>query len=208
MIELEILLAFVAVATGLILLPGPNVLFIVATSLLQGRRSGLLALGGTSTAMLVQLLVAGVGTSALVSALAGGFIWIKSIGAAYLVYLGIRALRTATREEINTAPGNPNQRPFWQGFMVSLSNPKTILFFGAFLPQFVDTGAPAAPQLLTLSALFFVLAVLFDGAYLLAASRASHWIRQRRLQRLQHLFAGGFYLLASLGLALLKRGNA
>lgn len=209
MIAPEVLLAFVAVSVGIILLPGPNVLFIVATTLAQGRRIGLLALFGTSSAMLIQLTLAGLGTSALAHVLAESFLWIKIIGALYLLYLGLSSLLAARNTAPTNAPSAPTPgQPFWRGFLVSLSNPKTILFFGAFLPQFVDPAAAAAPQLLSLSAIFFILAVLLDGCYLLAADRVAHWVRQRGMARLQHLFSGAFYLLAALGLSLVRRSNA
>lgn len=192
---------FLGLSIVIIIIPGPNVLVIVATSLQQGRTRGLQTVAGTSVAMIVQMLIAAAGTHWLVQSLSNGFSWIKWGGVAYLLYLGIQNLLRSKPDspKVGSAMGS-----FGKGFVISLTNPKTILFFSAFLPQFVDPGAPYLGQIIILSAQFWILAVLLDTGYALLASRLANWAKTlevssepARISGLAYIGAGA--LLASSG---------
>ena len=206
MIGIEIYLAFVLVSAGIIVMPGPNVLLIMATSVSHGYRRGLHTVAGTSAAMALQLVAATAMTASLAALMASWFSLIKWLGVAYLVYLGIRhmqaALYPAPRSRQVSGSGT-----FWRGFMVSLTNPKTILFFGAFLPQFIDPqGGAVLVQTAALSATFLCLAVVLDSCYALAAGALRHVAGDPRLARWRDGATSFLFIGAGLGLALTRRG--
>lgn len=193
---------FVVAALALLAVPGPSVLYIFARSLHQGRRAGLVSALGVQTGGLLHVLAATVGLSALVLSSALLFSAVKYLGAAYLVYLGVRTL--IAREEVHT-PDLPAPRRlsqvFWQGALVNALNPKTALFFLAFLPQFIQPErGPVALQTLTLGALFLVLATLSDGVYALLAGTVGKRLQGNRVfaQR-QRYVTGGVYIALGLG---------
>ncbi len=201
-------IAFVLLSIGIIALPGPNVLFIAATSLSSGRSAGLLAVAGTSSAMAIQLLVATMGTAALASILSDTFIWVKWLGVGYLAYLGIGHLLASRRRSDQPVLPRSAKRAYWQGFFVSLTNPKTILFFGALLPQFVSGAYPAGPQLAVLALSFFVLAVMLDSLYAISAAAVKGVVDRPLYAQGRNLVVGLIYLGASLGFALTRRTAA
>ena len=143
---------------------------IIATSLGHGQRRGLQTVAGTSSAMLIQLLIAAIATGLLVESLARGLLWLKWAGVVYLLYLGLRRLLLAGSGETQELSAYGS---FQRGFWISLTNPKTILFFGAFLPQFVSPQGGYAMQIAILSGLFWMLAIVFDSLYALLASRVA-----------------------------------
>lgn len=187
---------FALTSALLIVVPGPNVMVIVGTSLAHGRVRGLQTVAGTSTAMLLQLAVAAVGTSGLVLALSAGFAWLKWLGVGYLVWVGLGLL---LRQD--SAPVPSGMGSFRRGFWVSLTNPKTILFFGAFLPQFVVPGEPYLPQVALLSVVFWVLAVCLDSGYALMAAGVARWLRRPGTARWLQRTTGVVYLGAGTALA-------
>ena len=173
MIDLPLLLPFVGASVVLMLIPGPNVALIVATSVGQGTRSGLLTVAGTASAMAVQLVAVGLGLAGLLGALGHAFDLVRWIGAAYLVLLGIRQWRTPPADLTRTAPLARSRRRTWtRAFLVSLSNPKTLLFYGAFFPQFVSPYAAPGVQAATLCVAFLLVAIVVDSGWALAAGRA------------------------------------
>ncbi len=193
---------FLLAALTLLLIPGPAVLNIVTCSAAHGRRAGLICVLGTHAATLIHATAAAAGLSALLVSSALAFSTVKYAGAAYLIYLGIHALvASETRgPESNVAPRRPHEL-LAQGFWVNLLNPKTALFFFAFLPQFVDTtrGAAAA-QILAFGGLFVMLGMCTDGAYAMAAGSVGRWIRGgTRFGRTRRIVTGGIYI--SLGVA-------
>jgi homoserine/homoserine lactone efflux protein len=203
---LGLYLAFVLASTVLILLPGPNVTLLVATSLAYGARRALMTLAGTSSAIALQLLVTVLGTTSLLLALATGFEWLRWAGVAYLLWLGIRQWRAApvALEDVDPAAISTG-RLFWRGFVVSATNPKTLAFYAAFLPQFLDPARPPLPQLLLLSVTFLLLASVLDGTYTLLAGRLRPWLRGQRRARLRNRLSGALLIGAGLGLALARR---
>ena len=162
----ETLLFFAATTLVLLLVPGPSVLFIVARTLEHGRRGGLTSMLGVESGALLHVLAATVGLGALVAASPDALLVLKLSGAAYLLYLGIRALRGAAHEATPAASG----KLYRQGLLVDALNPKTAMFFVAFLPQFIDPTGNVALQTLVLGLTFVVLATLTDTAYALLAS--------------------------------------
>ena len=147
MIDPSLLLPFVGASVVLMLIPGPNVALIVATSVGQGTLSGLLTVAGAASAMAAQLVAVGLGLAGLLGTLGHAFEWVRWIGAAYLVLLGIRQWRAPPVDLTRTAPPARSRRRVWtRAFLVSLFNPKTLLFYGAFFPQFVSPRAHAGAR--------------------------------------------------------------
>ena len=190
-------LLFGLAAMGLLVIPGPAVLYIVTRSIHQGRAAGLVSVLGVATGSLVHVAAAALGLSALLMSSAVAFEAVKLLGAAYLIWLGIRTLRGRAEDDLTEGTEAAKlSRAYTQGVVVNVLNPKTALFFLAFLPQFVDpdAGRPA-PQMLVLGALFVTLGVLSDGTYALVASRLGGWLRtRRRFARNRRVVSGGMYI--------------
>lgn len=198
-------LAFVAATTALILLPGPNIMMIVSNSIAYGPRRGLATVAGTSSAMAVFLALTTLGMTSLVVAASDWFEWLRWAGAAYLVWLGIRQWRAAPVQSVSAGAPAPLSRVFWQGFAVSATNPKVLLFYAAFLPQFVDPGAAVLPQMILLSVTFLVIAAGLDSGFALAAGRVRRLFADPRYGRLQNRITGSLMVGAGLWLALARR---
>lgn len=208
MIPLDTLLAFVVAALILIVIPGPSVLFVVGRAIALGRRAGVLSVLGNVIGTMPAVVAVALGVGALVASSVVAFTVLKIVGAAYLVWLGIQAFlhRHATQDDTLThAPSGVTLMR--QGFVVGLTNPKTIAFFVAVLPQFVDPAAgPVWAQLLILGLVFQVLAVLSDGSWALAAGTARAWFG-RSPKRLATLTGTGGLMLVGLGGALAFAGS-
>lgn len=179
-----LLTAFLVASLVLAVTPGPGVLYIVARSLAQGRRAGLASVAGVALGNLGNAVAAGLGLAALFEVSDLAFTLVKYAGAAYLVYLGIRALAApAAPPEAGPTPLQPVARVFRDGVVVALLNPKTTVFFAAFLPQFMTPGAPPAIQPLLLGALFVLIAACTDALYALAAGSLGRAIGRYRAAR-------------------------
>ncbi len=188
---------FLLAALTLLVIPGPAVLYIVGRSLHQGRRAGLASMVGIEAGTMVHITAAAFGLSALLMASALAFSVVKYAGAAYLVYLGIRTLLSKSgAQEVGPVRRDSLRRIFGQGVLVSLFNPKSSLFFFAFLPQFVDPARGSVPQqVLLLGGLFILLSVFTDGAYAMLAGTMGQQLQNRpRLWRRQRFVSGGIYL--------------
>ncbi|HXX73064.1 MAG TPA: LysE family translocator [Candidatus Acidoferrales bacterium] len=177
-------LLFILAALALLLVPGPSVLYIVSQSMAQGRRGGLLSVVGIDTATLTHAVAAAFGLSAILASSALAFDAVKFAGAAYLILLGIRALVSKQGANYLVADvGFSRKRPsklFAQGYVVNLLNPKTALFFYAFLPQFVvPSEGGAIEQTLTLGLVFVALALSTDCMYALTVSTAGRWLPRK-----------------------------
>jgi homoserine/homoserine lactone efflux protein len=197
-------LAFVAATTILMLIPGPNVALIVANSVGHGARYGLLTVAGTTAAMAVQLGLTALGMTALLDVVAQGFEILRWLGVGYLVFLGVRAWNAPAVELARVRPEPRAARSvFLRGFLVSLTNPKTLLFFAAFLPQFLDASASVGRQLAILGATFIALALLIDGGWALLAARLRIFLNVNG--KLRNRLTGGLLLGAGLGLALARK---
>jgi homoserine/homoserine lactone efflux protein len=198
MLNPEHFAAFLLITFVLVITPGPIVTLVIATGATRGVRPALVTVVGTVT-----------GNALLIAAIAFGLSWvlksslllfeaIRWIGAAYLVFLGIQAWRNAGREA--ELPPPPGRVHFWRGFLVALSNPKTIAFFTAFLPQFVDPALPAEFQLAVMCAVSVLMAAVTDTAWAIAAGLGRAWFvkpaRARFLGRVSGavLIGGGIWL--------------
>jgi threonine/homoserine/homoserine lactone efflux protein len=175
------LAVFVPAALVLLAIPGPAVLYIIATSVEGGRRHGLLSVAGIHIGSLVHVVAAVAGLSALIVSSAIAFSTVKYVGAAYLVYVGVR--KWIERDEPVEAAARPprsGRRVFTQGIVVNVLNPKTALFFLAFLPQFVDRDRTVWTQIAVLGLVWIALGLLSDGAYAIAGGTIGRFIRRRR----------------------------
>jgi threonine/homoserine/homoserine lactone efflux protein len=195
--ELSTLALFVVAALVLLITPGPAVLYIVARSIDQGRLAGVVSMLGIHVGTLFHVAAAALGISALLMSSALAFSIVKYVGAAYLIYLGVRKL--LAREEAHQLEVVKNRKLtdiFYQGVLVNLLNPKTALFFFAFLPQFVNASHGAvAGQILLLGFIFVVLGICSDGLYALLAGTIGHWLKgSLRFLRVQRYFAGTVYI--------------
>src|SRR6478752_9012489 len=145
--SIELYLAFIAATVILMAIPGPNVALFVANSLAHGTRFGLLTVAATSSAVVVHLALTVAGATVALNVLAASFDWLRWVGVAYLVYLGIAAWLAPLTDLAQTQPQAGSARLiFARGFLVGLTNPKTLLFYGAFFPQFITPGPDAGEQ--------------------------------------------------------------
>jgi threonine/homoserine/homoserine lactone efflux protein len=201
---------FVAASLALLLVPGPSVLYIVARSVDGGRAAGLVSMLGVEAGALVHIAFATVGLSAVLASSATAFAVVKWLGAAYLVYLGLRRILSRDDEDLHPVGPEKLSRVFSQGVIVNVLNPKTALFFLAFLPQFVDPSrGPVWAQVVLLGLTFVTLAAFTDGLYALLSGSAAGWLRRRsespRFRRGQRYLTGGVYL--ALGAAAAASGS-
>ena len=204
------LLAFVLASVVLVAIPGPSVLFIVSRTLVMGRRGGLTTVVGNSLGGLVQVVLVAVGVGTLVERSVLAFTALKLIGAAYLVFLGVQAIRH--RRALPGALGGASRpkstaRVLREGFVVGATNPKGTVFFVAVLPQFVDRGAGAIPlQLLVLGLIFLVVGLVNDTAWALGAGAARSWF-ERAPHRLERIGGIGGATVIGVGVALAFTGR-
>ncbi len=199
--SLETYAAYLIACIVIIIVPGPTVTLIVANSLKHGTRAGLLNVAGTQFGLGIMVLVAGIGLSSVVATLGHGFEWLRLAGAAYLIWLGWKMFRSAGADLDGTAPAKPPRGGFFlQGALVALSNPKTLLFFGAFFPQFLDPARDHATQIAIMGATALLFAALSDGAYALLSGKAGHLLSRNRVRLLSKL-SGGFLVGGGLWLA-------
>jgi threonine/homoserine/homoserine lactone efflux protein len=200
---------YVVAALALLIVPGPSVLYVVTRSIEQGRRAGLASVVGIHVGTLVHIAAATLGLSALVLSSAVAFTAVKVAGAVYLIGLGLWTLFSRKAEADIALGGERNlRRAFAQGVVVNVLNPKTALFFLAFLPQFVDPNAPhPAFQIAFLGMLFALLGMVTDSLWALAAGTAGGVLRRsRRFARAQRYVAGSVYV--GLGVATAVAGRA
>ena len=174
------LVLFALAALALLLVPGPAVLYVVAQSAEHGRRAGLVSVAGLHLGTLVHTAAAAVGLSALVVSSALAFSVVKYAGAAYLVFLGIRRLLARDRPPESEPRAEPLARLFRQGIVVNVLNPKTALFFLAFLPQFVDPARTVWTQVVVLGLTFVALGLVSDSVWAVAAGTLGATLRRRR----------------------------
>lgn len=202
--------AFAALSFALIVIPGPSVMFVVSRAVALGRRAALLTVVGNAAGVYVQVVLVAVGLGAIVERSVAVFTTIKLVGAGYLVWLGIQAIRH--RKRMTSALGTtdalrPQRSMLFDGFVVGIANPKAIVFFAAILPQFVDQhGAAAGLQMAFLGIVFVAVALVSDASWGLAAGTARRWFG-RSPHRLERLGAGGGLAMIGLGLQLAVSGR-
>ena len=199
---LSSLIVFVLAALVLLIIPGPAVIYIVTRSVAHGRRAGLASVLGIELATLCHSMAAAFGLSAILLASSMAYNVVKYAGAAYLVYLGLKAIFSRSApSEVDDPPQPSLAQMFRKGFLVNLLNPKTALFFYAFLPQFVDPARGSSIlQILLLGLIFVTMATITDSTYALVSSGVGSFImRKPGFHRIQKYVTGGIYI--SLGVA-------
>lgn len=202
--ETAALFSYIVACILIVVVPGPSVTVIVANSMRHGARAGLLNVAGTQLGLALMIGVLACGLSAVVSAMASVFDILRLLGAAYLVWLGIRMWRSdgsLGTGESTPAAGNSF---VLQGFVVIWSNPKALLFFGAFIPQFIDPAGGAVAQTVLLGAIFMAVATVFDSLYAFAAGGAGARLTRARV-RLAERISGTFLIGGGLWLAFARR---
>jgi len=209
-LPIDVLLAYTAACIAVIIVPGPSVTVIIANSMRYGTRAGLWTDGGTQAGLATMLLVLAAGLSTIINHMGWVFDWLRLVGAAYLIWLGIKLWRGGGATSLTTAEQNSGAERgsgakfFWQGFLVLWSNPKALLFFGAFIPQFLDPAGSPLAQTLLLGLIFILVAAILDSSYAVAAGRAGRWLTGRRL-RLMERISGSFLIGGGLWLAFSRR---
>lgn len=210
MLDTSSLALFIAASLALLLVPGPAVLYIVARSVSQGRMSGFVSTLGVALGSLVHVLAAALGLSALLISSALAFTIVKYMGALYLIYLGISTLLAPTQHFTEAeVDAKPLGRIFRQGIIVNVLNPKTALFFFAFLPQFVEANhSPIALQILLLGAIFITMGMITDGLYAIGAGTLGTWLKQNPIfPKVQKYLSGTIYILLGITTAVSGNGN-
>jgi threonine/homoserine/homoserine lactone efflux protein len=205
------LAAFAALALALIVVPGPSVMFVVSRAVALGRRAAVATVVGNAMGAYVQVIAVAVGLGAIVERSIVVFTIVKLVGAAYLVYLGVQAIRhrrALSSVVRGTTAAKPRRSLITDGFVVGLANPKTTVFFAAILPQFVERGgAPAGLQMLVLGLIFVAIALVSDTTWGFAAGTARDWFA-RSPRRLERLGAAGGAVIIGLGVRLAVSGRS
>jgi threonine/homoserine/homoserine lactone efflux protein len=203
--EFAALLTFIAASVVILIVPGPSVTVIVANSLKSGVKAGLMSIAGTQAGLVILLALLALGLEAITTSLAWLFDWLRLAGGAYLVWLGYKLLRSdGDLGSVDDGEGSlrKDKSYFWQGFFVILSNPKVLLFFGAFLPQFISPEGHAGLQTLFLGLVFMVLATILDSLYAIAAGRVGALLTKRNVRAVEisggsMMIGGGLWLALS-----------
>jgi threonine/homoserine/homoserine lactone efflux protein len=172
------LLLFALATFILTVSPGPGVIYVTARTVAQGRRAGFVSMFAIEAGEVVWIAAAATGVAALLATSVSALTLLRFVGAAYLIYLGVQRWRHA--EDVAAPPRAELGRVFAQGFLTQLFNPKVAVFFVAFLPQFLDTARPIAPQVALLGAIYIAIAVAVDATYVLSASAVSRRFRPGR----------------------------
>jgi threonine/homoserine/homoserine lactone efflux protein len=198
-VTFELYLAYVAACILIVIVPGPTVTVIIANSLAHGARAGLLNVAGTQLGLALMIAVLLLGLTSIIETLGWWFDWLRLAGAAYLIWIGYKLVRSGGAIEAAQSAPKPRGGFFLQGLLVILSNPKALLFFGAFIPQFLNPAGDYAWQVALLGATFMVVATLCDGAYALLCGGAGAFLTRQRVRlvsRVSGLFliGGGVWL--------------
>jgi homoserine/homoserine lactone efflux protein len=188
--SLDLYLAYLVACVVIVIVPGPSVTLIIANSLTHGTRAGLLNVAGTQLGIAAIIALVAVGLASLIETLGVWFEWVRLAGAAYLVWLGIRLLRSSGA--LGTARATPRPRGGFllQGFLVALSNPKTLVFFGAFLPQFIDPAGSFLEQVAIMGVTAVGVAAISDGTYAVLVGGAGRRLSRRWLAWLSRISGG------------------
>ncbi|HEY9537421.1 MAG TPA: LysE family translocator [Kiloniellaceae bacterium] len=203
----ELFAGFIVAVVVLILMPGPIVTLVVANSLAHGQRIGLATVAGSSSGNAVLVAAGALGLTTLLALAAELFEVLRWAGVAYLVYLGVKQWRQAfTAGKMAEMPAMRSRRGvFWQGALVAITNPKTIFFYAAFFPQFIDPQMAVGPQLVAMSIAMVAIATTLDSLYAVLAGRVRGVFASARANRVRHGITGTLLLGTGLGLALARR---
>lgn len=201
---LELYLAYVVACVLIAIIPGPTVTVIIGNSLKHGPRAGLLNVAGTQLGLALMMLTLVVGLSSVIAAMGSLFDWLRYAGAGYLVWLGWKLLRSPDVLADESAASAPRGGFFLQGFLVIMANPKALLFFGAFIPQFIDPKGHYVAQIALLGVTAMLIALVSDGAYAVLVGRAGVLLSRKRVRLVSRL-SGACLIGGGLWLALTRR---
>lgn len=204
MADAAVLWTFVLACAAIVVVPGPTVTVIIANSLRSGSKAGLMNIAGTQLGLAIMIGILAFGLQAVIAVMGEIFDYVKLIGAAYLIYIGIMMWRSngaLAEAQVGVKKRSMNGY-FWQGFFVIWANPKALLFFGAFIPQFVVPEGNPAFQTMVLGGIFMVVGAVGDGLYALAAGRTGSWLTQTNIRLIERisgtaLIGGGIWLALS-----------
>ena len=199
----EIYIAYIVACFVIALVPGPTVTVIVANSLAHGSRAGLLNVAGTQIGLGLMMAILVVGLSSVIAAMGWLFDWLRWAGAAYLVWLGWKLLRAPEAMVDIQKLSVPKGGFLLQGFLVLMANPKALLWFGAFIPQFIDPTGNYVGQIVVLGVTAMAVALVSDGAYAVVTGRASAMLSRKRVRLVSQL-SGGFLIGGGIWLALTR----
>jgi threonine/homoserine/homoserine lactone efflux protein len=202
--SLELYVAYLVACLVVIIVPGPTVTLILANGMRHGTRAGLLNVLGTQIGLAIMIGIVGIGLTSMIEAMGHWFDWVRLAGAAYLVWLGWKMIRSSGDLGDGKTPRTPRGGFVMQGALVALSNPKTLLFFGAFFPQFIDPAQPHGLQILIMGLTAMLFAALSDSTYALASGRAGRMLSARRVRWMTRA-SGGFLIGGGVWLALSRR---
>lgn len=205
--EYHVYIAFVVATMIMIALPGPSVILTVAHSISFGWKSALATVAGETAGVGVQLAIAAIGLTSLLNIVAEAFEWIRWAGALYLIYLGIKQWRSASEPLSFDTSSVSRTNLFVQGLVITIPNPKSLIFIAAFLPQFIDASRPLGLQFAFIVPTFLVITFGVTSIWALVAGNVRVYLQSRRALRSLFRSAGGLMILAGMGLALARRGN-
>jgi len=210
----ELYIAFCIASALLILMPGPIVTLVIANSLRRGTGFGLATMLGGNFGTGILLTAGAIGMTTVLTLLADVFDIIRYLGAAYLIYLGIKEWRSraVTFDEMDAESAEfskkSKQAAFWTGVVTGLTNPKTIIFYAAFFPQFLDPALAAGPQLAVMTVSFLCIALVLDGSYAVLAGKVRPFLRDGKKAILRARLTGSLLIFTGIGLALMRRESA
>jgi homoserine/homoserine lactone efflux protein len=202
--SLELYAAYLLACLVVVLVPGPTVTLIIANSIRHGTRAGLLNMLGTQVGLALMIGVVGIGLTSMIEAMGHWFDWLRLAGAAYLIWLGWKMIRSAGTASATGSSRTPRGGFLLQGVLVALSNPKTLIFFGAFFPQFIDPARDHGLQILIMGLTAMLVAAVSDSAYALASGRAGRALSAQRV-RLMSRVSGAFLVGGGMWLAFSRR---
>lgn len=203
MISFEMFLTYLAACIAIVIVPGPTVTVIIANSIRHGARAGLLNVAGTQLGMAFYLLILAFGLASVMAIIGEWFNVIRLIGAVYLIWLGIKLWMS--KGDISAKDVKPVKGGFFlQGLFVVLTNPKVLLFFGAFLPQFIDPAGNYPAQIAVLGATFILVALVLDSGYAFMSGGVGAWLSRKRVRLLERI-SGTFLIGGGIWLALVRR---
>ena len=201
--SLELYAAYLVACLVIVLVPGPTITLVVATGIRHGARAALLNVAGTQLGLAVMIAIVGIGLTSLIEGMGHWFEWVRLIGAAYLIWMGVQMFRSSGKVDASGAPLIPRGGFFLQGFLVAVSNPKALIFFGAFFPQFIDPTGNYPMQIMVMGVTAMIFGAGMDGAYALLAGRAGRMLTAHRV-KLMSKISGGFLIGGGLWLAFSK----
>lgn len=205
--ELHVYISFVIATTIMIALPGPSVLLTIAHSISFGWKRGVVTVAGATLGIAVQLLVAAIGLTSVLNIVTEAFEWLRWAGALYLVYLGVKQWRSAKNPLEFDTKSVSKKNHFFQGVIVTIFNPKSLIFIAAFLPQFINTANPIGIQFATIVPTFLIITFTVTSVWAIVAGKGSKFLKSQRAYQSVSRASGGLMIAAGMGLAAARRGN-